>query len=115
MKTSRSLVRWLAILTLAQMPAGSLLTALVGADAVVLVNSSSARYLDFKHSIQPYLDIFGVSYTVLDIGSNPVGTNVGDYSVSIVDHSRHDAASRRHERSGRATVTGNTVEPMNTA
>ena len=75
-------------LVLAQMPAGSLPAATVGADAVVLVNSSSAKYLDFKHSIQPYLDNFGVPYTVLDIASNAVGTNVGNYAVIIIGQFR---------------------------
>jgi hypothetical protein len=77
-------------LMLAQMPAGSLPAATVGADAVVLVNSSSAKYLDFKHSIQPYLDNFGVPYTVLDIASNAVGTNVGNYAVIIIGHGQLD-------------------------
>jgi hypothetical protein len=77
-------------LMLAQMPAGSLPAATVGADAVVLVNSSSAKYLDFKHSIQPYLDNFGVPYTVLDIASNTVGTNVGNYAVIIIGHGQLD-------------------------
>ena len=77
-------------LVLAQMPADSLPAATVGADAVVLVNSSSAKYLDFKHSIQPYLDNFGVPYTVLDIASNAVGTNVGNYAVIIVGHGQLD-------------------------
>jgi hypothetical protein len=77
-------------LVLAQLPAGSLPAATVGADAVVLVNSSSAKYLDFKHSIQPYLDNFGVPYTVLDIASNAVGTNVGNYAVIIIGHGQLD-------------------------
>jgi hypothetical protein len=77
-------------LVLAQMPAGSLPAATVGAAAVVLVNSSSAKYLDFKHSIQPYLDNFGVPYTVLDIASNTVGTNVGNYAVIIIGHGQLD-------------------------
>jgi hypothetical protein len=70
--------------------ASSLRAAPVGADAVALVNSSSAKYLDFKHSVQPYLDNFGVPYTVLDIASNTVGTNVGNYAVIIVGHSQLD-------------------------
>ncbi len=73
-----------------QIPARSLHAASVGADAVVLVNSSSAKYLDFKHSIQPYLDNFGIPYTVLDIASNTVGTNVGNYAVIIIGHCQLD-------------------------
>ena len=37
------------------------------AGAVVLVNSQSAKYLDFQQFIQPYLDTFGFPYTVLDL------------------------------------------------
>jgi len=73
-----------------QMMAGSLRAATYGADAVVLVNSRSAKYLDFKHFIQPYLDNFGVPYTVLDIASNAVGTNVGNFAVIIIGHSQLD-------------------------
>ena len=32
----------------------------------------SAKYLDFQHYVQPYLDNFGVPYTVLDI--SPMGS-----------------------------------------
>jgi hypothetical protein len=35
------------------------------ADAVVIVNSASPSYPDFQHLIQPYLDHFGIPYTVL--------------------------------------------------
>ena len=44
--------------------------------AVVLVNSNSAAYGDFSHFIQPYLDHFGVPYTVLDIATTAVGSDV---------------------------------------
>ena len=36
----------------------------VRTDALVLVNSTSAGYPDFAHFVQPYLDNFGVPYTV---------------------------------------------------
>jgi hypothetical protein len=64
--------------------------ATVGADAVVLVNSSSANYLDFQHYIQPYLDNFGVPYTVLDIAANGVGTNLANYALIVIGHSQLD-------------------------
>jgi len=64
--------------------------ATVGADAVVLVNSSSAAYLDFQHYIQPYLDNFGVPYTVLDIATNGVGTNLANYALIVIGHSQLD-------------------------
>ncbi len=56
----------------------------------MLVNSSSAKYLDFQHAIQPYLDNFGVPYTVLDIASNAVGTDIGNYALIIIGHSQLD-------------------------
>ena len=91
-------------LVLAQMPAGSLRAATYGADAVVLVNSSSAKYLDFKHSIQPYLDNFGVPYTVLDIASNTVGTNVGNYAVIIIGHSQLDTNHAYLDATGQQNI-----------
>jgi hypothetical protein len=60
----------------------------IGADAVVLVNSSSAEYLDFQHYIQPYLDNFGVPYTVRDIATNGLGTNLSRYALIILGHSQ---------------------------
>ena len=62
----------------------------VGADAVVLVNSHSARYLDFQHFIQPYLDNFGIPYTVQDIATNAPGPGIGNYAVIIIGHNQLD-------------------------
>src|SRR5689334_12307027 len=59
-------------------------------DAIVLVNSSSPQYLDFQHFVQPYLDNFGVPYSVLDIASNSLGTNIGSYALIIVGHKQLD-------------------------
>jgi len=64
--------------------------ATVGADAVVLVNSTSARYLDFQHYIQPYLDNFGIPYTLCDIATNGVSTNLGRYALIVIGHSQFD-------------------------
>ena len=50
----------------------------VRADALVLVNSSSADYLDFQHYIQPYLDNFGIPYTLLDIATTPVTAGIAE-------------------------------------
>jgi len=69
--------------------------ATIGADAVVLVNSTSARYPDFQRYIQPYLDNFGIAYTVLDLASNGPGTNVGAYAVIIVGHRQLGLRLRR--------------------
>jgi hypothetical protein len=60
------------------------------ADAVVLVNASSASYTDFAHYIQPYLDNFGVPYTLLDIASAPVESDIGEYAVIIIGHRQLD-------------------------
>ena len=60
------------------------------AGAVVLVNSHSARYADFQHFIQPYLDNFGFPYAVLDITTNPPGQTVSNCAVIIIGHSQLD-------------------------
>ena len=62
------------------------------ADAVVLVNSASPGYADFQHFIQPYLDNFGVPYTLLDIATTPVSAGIADYAVIIVGHRQLDVA-----------------------
>ncbi len=59
-------------------------------DAVVLVNSASSSYADFQHYIQPYLDTFGVPYTNLDIATQSVGADIGDYAVIIIGHRQLD-------------------------
>ena len=61
--------------------------------AVVLVNSHSANYADFQHFIQPYLDNFGVPYTVLDIATAPVQTDIQDYALIIIGHRQIDVGS----------------------
>ena len=97
---------WVLVAGLWLAPTGvnSLVAATVGADAVVLVNSSSARYQDFKRSIQPYLDNFGVAYTVFDIATNAVGTNVGNYAVIIVGHSQLDINHAYLDATGQRNV-----------
>jgi hypothetical protein len=62
----------------------------IGADALVLVNSSSGRFLDFQHYIQPYLDNFGIAYAVRDIATNGVGTNLAQYALIVVGHQQLD-------------------------
>jgi len=56
------------------------------ADAVVLVNSDSADYDDFEHFIQPYLDTFGVPYTVADISTTDITADIVDYALLVVGH-----------------------------
>ncbi len=60
-------------------------------DALVLVNSASASYVDFQYYVQAYLDNFGVPYTVLDIAAESVNANVSEYAVIIVGHRELDA------------------------
>ena len=60
------------------------------ADAVVIVNSASPGYPDFQHFIQPYLDHFGIPYTVLDIGASPVTAAIGDYALVVIGHRQLD-------------------------
>jgi len=62
----------------------------VGANTLVLVNSASARHLDFRNYIQPYLDHFGVPYTVLDISTNEVGANISSNALVVIGHAEFD-------------------------
>ena len=55
-------------------------------DAVVLVNSAGGSYAQFQERVQPYLDNFGVPYSVLDVATSPVGVDVGDYAVILIGH-----------------------------
>ncbi len=60
------------------------------ADAIVLVNQNSARYVDFTRYIEPYLKHFGVPYSVINIATTAIPTNIGDYALIIVGHSSMD-------------------------
>ncbi len=60
------------------------------AGAVILVNSHSAKYLDFQRFIQPYLDNFGFPYTVQDISTNVPGSTLTNYAVIIIGHGQLD-------------------------
>lgn len=79
--------------------------ATTGADAVVLVNSASSRHLDFRNYIQPYLDNFGVPYSVLDIQTNAVGTNIGSYALVIIGHSQFDTNHAYFSLASQANLT----------
>ncbi|MBK8150618.1 MAG: DUF2341 domain-containing protein [Acidobacteria bacterium] len=61
--------------------------------AIVLVNSNSPAYPDFQHFVQPYLDNFGVPYTVLDVATTAVETDVTDYALIIIGHRQIDAGN----------------------
>ena len=57
---------------------------------MVLVNSASAKYSDFSHYIQPYLENFGVPYSVVDISSNTITTNISHNALIIIGHRQID-------------------------
>jgi len=79
------------MLTLSAAPsAAEAVTGSARADAVVIVNSASPSYPDFQHFIQPYLDHFGIPYTVLDIGADPVTAAIGDYALVVIGHRQLD-------------------------
>ena len=60
-------------------------------DALVLVNSASTEYTDFMYYIQPYLDNFGIPYTVVDIVDSNIGTYIEDYAVIIIGQRQIDS------------------------
>src|SRR5208283_636290 len=75
------------------------------AGAIVLVNSKSAKYLDFAHFLQPYLGNFGVPYTVLDIASNAVTTNLTNYALIIVGHYQLDTNHAYLNAAGQSNIS----------
>lgn len=62
------------------------------ADAIVLVNSASDRFGDYARYIEPYLDHLGVGHATIDIATEPVPVDLGDYALIIVGHQRLDIA-----------------------
>jgi len=56
------------------------------ASALVLVNQSSGGYNDFTRYIQPYLDNFGVPYTTLNVATQALPADLGDYALIIIGH-----------------------------
>jgi hypothetical protein len=64
--------------------------AISGADALVLVNSASPKYGDFAHYVQPYLETFGVPYSVFDIKTNAITTNIVHSALLIIGHRELD-------------------------
>jgi hypothetical protein len=57
---------------------------------MVLVNSTSGKYQDFQRFIQPYIDHFGVPYTVLDISTNTGNPSFQQFALVIVGHGQMD-------------------------
>jgi len=74
-------------------------------DALVLVNSVSPSYIDFQYYIQPYLDNFGVPYTIVDIATTPVGSDVGNYAVIIIGHRQLDAGGTLLDQTEQGYIT----------
>ncbi|MGH2490321.1 MAG: LamG-like jellyroll fold domain-containing protein [Candidatus Limnocylindria bacterium] len=62
------------------------------ADAVVLVNSQSAGYVDFTQLVRPYLDNFGIPYAVLDVATAPVTSDLSEHAVVLIGHRSLDTA-----------------------
>jgi hypothetical protein len=56
------------------------------ADAVLIVNSASAKYTDAQRHVQPFLDHYGVPYTILDIATAPIGADIGNFALIIIGH-----------------------------
>ena len=94
-----------AIIVPAQLPVRPEPATTVGTDAVVLVNSGSTKYLDFQHHIQPYLDNFGVPYTVRDIATNGVGGGLDHYAVIVIGHSQLDPSGIALGRTGQESIS----------
>lgn len=74
------------------------------ADTLVLVNSASDRYLDFRNYIQPYLDHFGLPYRVQDIRTNDVGSDLAQYALVVIGHAQLDTNHLYLSRAGQSNV-----------
>ena len=86
-------------------PSLFLVSPLHAEDSLVLVNSTSLHYTDFEHYIQPYLNNFGVSYTTLDISSESIGSDIGDYNLIIVGHRQLDPDDAYLDSTEETTIT----------
>lgn len=78
--------------------------ATTGADAIVLVNSTSAKYSDFQHWIQPYLENFGVPYTVRDLSTNASTASLTNYALIMVGHKQLDTNHAYLDTSAQTTI-----------
>jgi len=96
MPKRRTLFSTLLVATLVLTFAPSFALAQVGSpprvEAIVLVNSTSGDYSDFEHFVQPYLDHFGIPYTVLDIAVESVGIDIDEDALIIIGHRQLDPA-----------------------
>ncbi len=64
---------------------------------LVLLNSSSPRAYEATGFVLPYLDHFGVPYTVLDLARAPLPAGLADCALLVVSHAglRLDSAGRK--------------------
>ena len=75
------------------------------AEALVIVNSTSASFADFQHYIRPYLDHFGIPYSTLDIATIPITSTVGDYALIIIGHKQLDVTYAYLSTAEQSTLT----------
>ena len=59
-------------------------------DALVLVNSSSPSYHQGTDFVLPYLDHFGIPYTLWDINRAPLPAGLGEYALVVIAHPQVD-------------------------
>jgi len=75
----------------ARVEAAPLEDPVLGTTAMVLVNSSSGRFTDFDRFIKPYLDHFGIPYTIVDIFvDDNIIADINAYSLIVIGHSEID-------------------------
>jgi hypothetical protein len=71
-------------------PSASAQEGALSSGVVVLVNDSSAHYSDFQRLVQPYLDHFGIPYTLLNVRTAPIGPEIGTYALILIGHRQLD-------------------------
>ncbi len=64
-------------------------------DVLVLLNTNSPQVSKAKEKLLPYLDHFGVPYSVVDLGRQNLPASVVYYALVIVSHSRLAAGDSR--------------------
>jgi len=75
-------------------------------DAVVIINSASDYVQDFYKYIKPYLDQFGIPYTVLDISTTPITAAVLQRALIIVGHKNLDPTHNYLDTTENGYITG---------
>ncbi len=62
----------------------------LSAGVVVLVNDQSAHYSDFQRLVQPYLDHYGIPYSLLNVRTTPIGPDIGQHALILIGHRQID-------------------------